>query len=447
MDQDPRIRPATNIRELPNSFLPGYPLKQGRDDDLYVPIYTDEIDALRDSILYDNIGKQTLFISGQTGSGKTTALHFLPDDEIRAEYRVVFLNAKDLFDLNDVSIIEILLMICYALMEEDEGTVLKDEFLAEIRELENIQKGTLSKETIKEKGGEGSIGGGISAKLGDTPLGSFLGLFKLSSHFFANLKMDAKYRQITREAFILNKRDLVQITNRVVHRFKDRVAKDKQLLLIINELDHLKNPDLIKSIFVTDREALKDIECKKVISVPVNLIGDNFGEAISFFGIKLMANPLKVKLGDSQILEEHRERLTRLALNRVAPDTDLIAEEAIEEAIKYSGGILRQYISILHEAAKKVRRNKGEKVHAFSIEDGTDSLRHMLERSIVISKEKIDILDEVRRQNQSKDSDNEAFIDCLLSNQILFYMNNPSWYSLNPLIEETVRIYAERGSS
>lgn len=441
------MQPATNIRELANNLIPDRPLIKGKDDQFYVSIYEDEIADLRDSVIHDKIQAQTLFVSGQTGTGKTTALHYLPDEEVEADFHVVSLDAKNLFELSDVSIIEILIMICYKLMDQDSTGQLSREFKMAIERLEKASKGILEEITTKESGLKTQAGGGLTAKASLNPLSKFLSLFNLEANFYTNLQADKSYRMVTREAFAFNKLQLLDITNKIVEQFLEKVANGKKLLLIINELDHIKNPSLIREIFIVNRQFLKGIKCKKVLSVPVSLIDDaEFLEPVKFFGLKLQPNPIISNHHDDDLIEKNRSILKDLLAKRIADKVDLIDPFATKLAIENSGGILRQYISILHTATKKVRRLKGKKVYEHNIKDGMSAFRQMLERSVVVKTEKITLLNEVRLNHQTEKAGTENFIECLLGNQILFYTNSTSWYAVNPLIQETIRLYAERNN-
>ncbi|MEM9888617.1 MAG: hypothetical protein AAF849_22160, partial [Bacteroidota bacterium] len=129
--------------------------------------------------------------------------------------------------------------------------------------------------------------------LSGSPIGNFLKLFKLSTDFFASLILSADYRAVTREAFRINPQELVKITNRIVDRFIQIVAEEKKLLVIINELDHIRSPKLIEGIFIDDIELIKKVGCKKVISVPFTLLKESeFKNFTKHFCIKLNANPL-----------------------------------------------------------------------------------------------------------------------------------------------------------
>ncbi|MEM0992728.1 MAG: hypothetical protein AAGI49_06805 [Bacteroidota bacterium] len=441
------MKAATSIRELPNSLLPNYPLRQGEDDEFYVPLYEEEIEALQDSILNDNISAQTLFVAGQTGTGKTTALHFLPNDEIKEAYEVVYLNAKEAFDVTDVTAIEILIMICYKLMQYD--SKLEQEFFDEVEKLDKVQQGILEHSKTRTSEFKTELGAGARLGLSGSPIGNFLKLFKLSTDFFASLILSADYRAVTREAFRINPQELVKITNRIVDRFIQIVAKEKKLLVIINELDHIRSPKLIEGIFIDDIELIKKVGCKKVISVPVTLLKESeFKNFTKHFCIKLNVNPLASGLSSmtKEQIAYNYDILRKIIRRRIDSSVTLIEDHMIDQAIEASGGIVRQYLSILHEAARHARRKKGAKINDLNLKEGKDVYRQMLERSIVLSSNKIDLLNEIRldHQYERREEREKIVVQCLLGNQIIVYMNDPTWYSINPLIEETVRIYAEK---
>lgn len=438
------MRPATNINELANNLIPGRFLTQD-EANVYVPVYEELIDDIRDRVIYDQLPHQTIFVSGQSGTGKTTALNFLPNPEINDQFKVIKVYANELFDLDDIDTIDVLLMLSFTLMEQNKS--LEKTFNQELDKIRKKHEGTFNSETIRETQQEKSGGVQWEAQLGNDPISRFFGLFKISGNFFANFKVDRKYRQITREAFSFNKLDLLDLTNRIIQKYEDLLPEGKHLLLIINELDHIKKPKLINDLFITNRYYLEKLQCKKVISVPAILnTFDTFNERIYFFGIKLSHNKLtpSLKKGEDKVTSNW-SLLEEIVFKRIAEDADLIDKDAVLLAIENCGGIIRQFISILYYSATLVRRLKGTKIKLADVLHGCDTLRQTLEGSIIF-KEKIEILDQIRTANKPLVPEDEMFMEMLQGNRILIYQNDPTWYELNPLIEDTVRIYAQRSN-
>lgn len=439
------MKPATNIIELFKNLSPIKFLRM-EDEAFYVPIYEDVINRIRFDLLTNEVRSQTIYTYGQTGTGKTTALNFLPNNAIEEQFAVIPLYANELFDLNDIDVIDLLLMVSYKLIEDNKS--LGKEFHEELQRIRDKHEGREEAQTVSEKGRALSGGGNANAELGKSPIAEFFNLFKLGAGFFANLKMEKSYREITRRAFVFRKPELLGLANRIIGRYLEKAAPGKDLLLVFNELDHIKKPELIEELFVGNRHYFENLECKKVISIPVSLRGEPDFPAdlkIHYFGLKLRENPLAGSVSEAtrHTIEENRRLLKTIVVKRMSPGADLIEDKAIEEAIEKSGGIIRQFLAILHNAARNVAMLDGKSISLRDVEEGAIEFRQNLERSI-ISKEKIEILDLIRKEHKPKASRADAFIEALLGNQVLIYENDPTWYALNPLIENTVKIYAEQ---
>lgn len=437
--------PAKNINEFVNNLLLGHLTTE--EEHFYVPLYQDKLTEIRDRLIYDDLNYQTIYIMGQVGTGKTTALNFLPDQEINEKFEVVSLYATDLFDMNDIDIADVLLMIAHKLMKGH--SILEKKFKSELERIQKKVEGTLSEEKISQDGYKLEGGGGLGASIGNNPIGKFLGLLNAKLNVFANIRMDKNSRLIVREVFNASPRDIFGLTNKIIEIYNEKiVSKGKKLLLVINELDHVRNGDKIMKLFVDNRYYLDHLKCRKVISVPVVLM--TFGEfketrevTNDYIGLKLTTNPI-VEFSNSNVLaqiEHNKVMLRQIALKRISEDVNLINTDALEVAIEKSGGILRQYIKILSHAGRRVRRSKGQKISLDDVEFGASRVRQELESSL-IGAEKITLLEEVRLRHNPTSDNKDLLIECLLANQILAFKNEPTWYSLNPLLENTVKIYA-----
>lgn len=440
------MKPANNINDLVNNLLLGFLTKEEKE--FYVPIYQDKLLEIKDRILYDRLEHQTIYIMGQVGTGKTTALNFLPDEDIREKFDIVTFFATDLFDMNDVDIADVLLTVAYKLMRGNKA--LTEKFESELEKIKKKIEGVQQIEKIDEHNIEKDAGASAKAGIGNSAIGRFLGLMKGGIDVFANIRMDSKSREIVREVFNVSPRDIFELTNKVIDAYKEEVLKfEKNILLVFNELDHVRNSDKIKKLFIDNRQHLDGLNCKKIISVPVVLMTyGQFKETGSvtndYLGLKLLPNPIIARPDDRTKLEieKNKSLLKQIVFKRIAKEVKLIDDTAIEDAIDKSGGVLRQFIKILSHAGRRVRMRKMDRITLEDVDFGADRVRQELEASL-LGREKIDLLEEVRTTHNPSVENKDLLIDCFLSNQILAVRNEPTWYSLNPLIEETVRIYAK----
>ena len=128
---------------------------------------------------------------------------------------------------------------------------------------------------------------------------------------------------------------------------------------------------------------------------------------------------------------------------RIDPEADLIDDNALDKAVEFSGGIIRQLVSIVRQAAVKVRSVHGKKVSEDDVTSAIHSLRDGIARTI-ISTVKIDLLDNIDKEKKPVSETSERFLEVLHANNVLAYKNGNIWYELNPLIEDTVKIYAKK---
>jgi hypothetical protein len=81
--------------------------------------------------------------------------------------------------------------------------------------------------------------------------------------------------------------------------------------------------------------------------------------------------------------QDHSPKL-KIIRKRIAPETNLFNDDGdpIEFAIENSGGIIRQFISILHKAAMSVGRHQGINISLYDVEEGASSFGQTLEKHL-----------------------------------------------------------------
>jgi len=433
---------ATTIKALANNLNPLIALSKDEDKDEYVEIYNDILLTLKDRIINDELPSQTYFVAGQSGTGKTTALNFISinDTEIDKNFNVKYIYANDLLDPSDIDIIDLLLMLAFKLVQ---GTKLEEKYYEKLNELQKIHEGRLEKEIIKESGKKGEMGAEIETSGGI----GFFNFLKLKAKIFTNYKMDSDSRKKTREIFQLKKPQLLEMINNLIDEYYENES-NRKLLFIIDDLDKLRKINQIHSLFVDNRFYYYGLKCKKIIAIPVHLAAKpeiiSQGMTVPQFGFSLESNPIDKQNKDENKVNKNRNLLKEVIKKRIEFNHyDLIEDDAIDEAINFSGGILRQFIHILYNAAVDVRKLKGKKITKDDVFKGWNSIKDNLDRTIISSK-KIEFLDIIRKQHKPISNDDSEFIESLLGNQIIAYGDGTIWYDVNPIIKRTVEIYASK---
>lgn len=433
---------ARNIIEFADNFDPSQPLGK-KDSNAYVPIYDDILAKLRDRIIYDRLPSRTLFVAGQSGTGKTTALNFLSDEEIEKKYVVKTINFRDLIDLSDIDIIDVLLMIGFELVKDSklEGT-----YYNNLEKIRKIHKGVVVQETTSEQTRKASIGATTEASAAT----GFFDFLKMKGAFFSSYRLEKSYRDNAREVFELRKPELLKTINELIEDYNRQILKDKELLLIIDDLDKLKEEEQIKEVFIENRYYILELQAKKVIAIPIHLTTSteitSLDVDIPVFCLRLKTNPMEQlhEEDEQRLIDKNKSLLHQIVSGRTEKRADLIDTNAIEHAAIASGGIIRQFMQILSAAAVDVRRLKGNNITLSDVKNACQTLRKTFERPIINTR-KIAFLDTIRRNHiAGDDPDNNESIAALLGNQIIAYSNGAAWFEVNPLIEKTVELYAAK---
>ncbi|MDL1964951.1 MAG: hypothetical protein LWW98_11640 [Deltaproteobacteria bacterium] len=110
-----KLKKATTIEEAYQVFDTQNPLDQVNKE-FYVDIYHEDLLKLRKDLVLNLIPDKSFFVTGQSGNGKSTALNFLPDTAICKKYDVKYLYGRDVFKLDHIDIIDIILMVGYTIV-------------------------------------------------------------------------------------------------------------------------------------------------------------------------------------------------------------------------------------------------------------------------------------------------------------------------------------------
>ncbi len=428
------IKKATNLEELYQTFDNQESLKKEQKE-FYVEIYSDSINKLKSSIKFNQNPSKKFYVTGQSGNGKTTALNFLVDEKIEAKYSVKYIRGRDLFLLNDVDIVDILLMTGYELIKEEED--LRDTFF---NYLEKIRKTKLDSyqeinETEAKKGKSGEIKANSSIKT------SLLSMINFSMEMFGKYKIDNTYKQTVREMFTLNKMELVNEINKIIEKYKEKY--NKNLLLIFDDLEKMKKHEQIEELFIDNNEFFDKLTCVKILTIPVYLTTkySMFNSDVFKFSIRIDKSPLD-NIEDEKP-ENNREKLRELILKRVDESKNLIESRVIEEVINNSGGNLRLLIQIIQKATISALSLDEEAtiVTMEHLKDGLTDIRNSFATAIM---DRVEVLDYISKKHIVIDSEIKDFShlrDSLLDNMVFVYFNGNPWYGVNPIIKDTVKKY------
>ena len=120
------MKKAETLKDVFNIFNPQKYLQQDTKE-FYVDVYKDFTDDLSIRLELSE-GEETIFVAGQSGNGKSSALQLFSTNypKLSDYYDIKVLNARDIFDTNNIDVADILLMMGYIIVENNEN--LKQDF-------------------------------------------------------------------------------------------------------------------------------------------------------------------------------------------------------------------------------------------------------------------------------------------------------------------------------
>jgi hypothetical protein len=435
------MKKASNLVEVSQIFDPQKVLKI-EDKDIHQDIYQSTINPLKIKLLTNQIPAKTFFICGQIGMGKSTALNYLPDDKINDKFEIKYLTGRELFAIHDIDIIDILLMIGFELIK---GTTLEEKYYEGLNKLKDInlknlkisKEQTWDFETHKEDKKE---------------LGLKLDIFvsKFEGKVFKNLRMNEKERQSIREIFSIDKANLIEFINDIILDYKnEEMQANKDLLVIIDDLEKIVDKDIIHKIFVEDNWVFHQINCVKIIPIHIFLPRSHsmFNNDLIEFDFRIEANKLdKEVISDLEKIKvaSNIETLKSLIKARLEDET-LISGDAYDMIINYSGGNIRQLIEIIYQASINqltISDFEGTTITTDDVKWGVGEISNRLSK---MADSKIRVLNQVAKKHKLFDEptqkDLEDFDSLLLDNLIFLHKNGTHWYDVNPIIQKTVEVY------
>lgn len=412
------MKKASTIKEIFNIFDPQSYLKQDTKN-YYIDIYKDFTDDLHDRLELSD-SEETIFVAGQSGNGKSSALQLFSSNypDLNNYYDIKILNARNVFDKKDIDVADILLMIAFTIIEENQS--LKTEFLAvleemrlkKLNELEDIQEKTNSNSTSEK----GDLISGFKINLG---------LLKIGMDFKDTFKVDNQNKKVIRELIKLKKKDFIDKINEIIRKYKRDIKEEKRLLLIIDDIEKIKDSD---HIFTDEISTILQIECSKIITMPIHL-----KRSSTFAGYDAKEISFKLKTKNNEFISQNIEKLEDIITARLE-NSDLIDKDAKELIAKKSGGNIRQLIKIVKESALKAHRNKSETIILADVKDALHDIKRDYSSASVEIKDFLDFIKENKNPKDYSDDSIKKLKIATNESLIFAYYNGEIWYDLNPII-------------
>jgi hypothetical protein len=351
------------------------------------------------------------FFSGHRGCGKSTELRRIAvNPAVQARYWPVHFTIRDEADVNNLDYKDVLLAIGGKMFRQfqDEGGELDRQLLKEL----DAWRGKVEREVTitSDRVVEGELSGKLSA-------------------FFAEaggkIKLEPRTRDILRQVIERDVTGLLDVLNNIAIGIH---ARTKRLPLVL--IDDLDKPDLTlaRAIFHDHREAMTQPLCAVVYTVSSALFFAAAFEAIrdrAFFLPNVRLHP-HGKSGERE--PQGYQAMRAFVHKRMQPQ--LIADEALDEAVRAGGGVFREMGRVMRHAIDRAMEAGREQIALEDVQRAEAEIRGEYRR--ILDQEQRQLLRQVRRDNSLRDPNKAAPLLQLLA--MLEYANDEPWYDAHPAL-------------
>lgn len=351
------------------------------------------------------------FFAGHRGCGKSTELNRLVEDNrIRQKYWPVLFSVRDSCDFNDLAAEELLLAMGAEIFGqyEESGHRLSEELLIE---LERWKGRTVQR--LTEKGAVFESGAGFDI-----------------SKFFLSALLKIKTEHVTREAIrqeIKPRRsELISIINDMAMDIFHQ--QGCPVLVVIEDLD--KPPlDIARHLFTKSFNLLMQPSCAIVYTIPVSLYFDPTYTQIREHSYFLPNVKLHPKKNRSQLYRDGWQTMRGFVLARM--DEKLITNDALNEAVRISGGVFRELAYIMQKSIDRALSQSSQQVQKSHVISAGGRIRSEFRRLLTENDRRL--LLSVRESNEMREPDKLMRLLHLLA--VLEYANDESWCDTHPVLD------------
>ena len=433
------IKKATSLEAIPTVLGLDH-LTGTRFKDFYVDTHkvrdVNTIVVLEKKLKTPLIPYIKLLFSGFTGSGKTTELIRL-FSRLQNVFDVIIFSAISRLRIDELSAEALLFEIAEDVLkyihsnnlfaEDDPGTELKH-IISDLIDWCYDKKIIKEKEIRKEK----SIGFGLQ----------FLKGIFFNAKFERNLS-GTQRTEFTYEAE-RNLRDLIVKCNALFDYLKRKTGKEA--LIIIDDLEKM-NFMSARNFYVHNSHFLRDLKCKIVLTVPVELIyHPDYSLIQNVFGEAKVLPMIKIKDINGNPFKEGIDCLTEILSRRL--DLSLFENECYKKAIMYSGGSIRELFNIIENAVfyedESIIKSSTMDKSVLQFKDTFASRIQERNDEIKISfEEYLNVLFEIDDGNKAAPQKNIALLDLLRTRSVMKY-NGEGFYDTHPLLDSFIANHRKR---
>lgn len=427
--------------EVHNAFEPFSPIPPEKLESWFVERPDSPLGVLLADLDPRKLPRRTILV-GHPASGKSTELAVLAAELAKEPYGylVVRINLEQNLFIDKVNPVEVVFLMgaaIYKVAQAELGEALPGEHLEELAHgLETIvrthtanSKYSLNLADVLSGMvvyGAGLIAGPVAA----AAVGSMTQRM-IAPFTFVSGTDESVARKLEVEPQVER---MVDRLNQLIADVEDRAGRP--LVLIVDGLDKIPNPDLIALHFV-EKRFLADPACRVIFTAPMEVYyASRFAGARSRFPVRPFPN---VKLrprdvpsrpvpeGHAVMREVVRRRIESLGLGL----DDVIEPAALDMLVGASGGVMRDVVTLMQEAA-----TLAEIAHASAIGSGAAALAVNQRRqlyAVQLRPQYLRVLEQVRKTRAR--TDDPECDELLRANLVLSFVNDDVWFDAHAILD------------
>jgi hypothetical protein len=364
--------------------------------------------------------------TGYRGDGKTTELYrFI--GLIENDYRPLYFNAEEVFDLNDFRFPDFLLGIATVVFERmnEQKLKLPNDLLEKVANWFAKIVEVVERKTSAE----------LQAEAGISIPNWIPAWFKfVTGKLVGTIKTGGEKRKEVRT-------ELNQSLPHLIHHVDEllstatKVSKDfdnRELVIIFDNLDRL-HPDLASDLFHTNGQNLCGLDCHFVYVVPISLLYRRQGTLLPFRSIPITMKMIPVRNSDGTPNEGNISHLTQVLKKRFVPDKIMTnPDEIMRDFILSSGGHLRDVIRLFRQACRDALGEHDEKINKNIAQRTINELCETYQKAVEEEDYK-NLIESYRTKEVRNDERTQLLI---YNTAILVYSdaNGLEWYDVHPAL-------------
>jgi len=429
-------QPARTLRDAFNAVDPAKPLEAG--DPRYVDCTDvrgneDVVTTLFNAVTRSDHALHQL-CTGHRGSGKSTELLRLKDRLEKDGFAVIYFEADDELDLNDLKYSDLLLAVARRI---EAGARERDVSLDD--ELKSIERWFAEvvysqdewRNVERELQTEASLGIGLPEKI---PL-----VARLFAKLTGQIKTGHDVKHEVRRKLDQQVSQLIEGVNTLLQRFEVELRKKGHtgVVVIVDNLDRVVLKELDKGrtsheeLFIEHGEQLRSLDCHAVYTVPISMLySPRATQLASLFPSYQIVPMIRVRDPHDADVPDGLARLKDILMQRI--DLDALCEpEAVDVLCRASGGHPRQLMALTTYAIDYADERAARPVTLAAAERAVGRL--VAEYGRMIPEAHFPLLARVHRLKAvQNDADHQTMLYNL---SVLEYTNGqPAWHDVHPVV-------------